>query len=198
MFSDGVFAIAVTLLILEVKVPRNLPPDQLLAALAHQWPAWLAFLSSFLSIGIMWLNHHRLFTLIHRCDEPLLFYNLLLLLAITIVPFPTALLAEYIRGPGSRVAGLLYTIHGMIIAVCYTLLWRHAATGNRLLGPRISHDLAHAIFKQYRFGPLLSLGCVGLSLVSPYAAVGVMVALTLFFAVRPAALRCALDEELAT
>ena len=96
-FSDGVFAIAITLLILELKVP---PHDVALApALWERWPSYVAFLASFMTIGVMWLNHHRLFSLITKKDDGLIVINLLLLLGITWLPFPTALLAEHLLGP---------------------------------------------------------------------------------------------------
>src|SRR5262249_29867193 len=88
-FSDGVFAIAITLLILEIKVPRDLaPPATLAQALAHQWPSYLAFVTSFFTILIMWVNHHRLFRHIAHFDDQLLFYNGLLLFGVAVVPFP--------------------------------------------------------------------------------------------------------------
>ena len=95
-FSDGVFAIAITLLVLDLKVPRGMAEGRdLLAALVGQWPAYLAFVTSFATIGIMWINHHRMFTLIGRTDDGLLVLNGLLLLGVTFVPFPTGVLAEY-------------------------------------------------------------------------------------------------------
>ena len=95
-FSDGVFAIAITLLVLDLKVPRDLPDGRTLAgALLAQWPAYMAFASSFMTILIMWVNHHRIFTLVGRSDSRLLFFNGLLLMGVTVVPFPTALVAEY-------------------------------------------------------------------------------------------------------
>ena len=88
-FSDGVFAIAITLLVLDLKVPRGLAEGRTLAdALLAQWPAYLAFASSFMTILIMWVNHHRIFTLVGRSDERLIFYNGLLLMGVTVVPFP--------------------------------------------------------------------------------------------------------------
>src|SRR5437899_1855756 len=92
-FSDGVFAIAITLLILEIKVP-GLQQGRLAGALLRQWPSYLAFLLSFVYIGIMWMNHHRMFTHIRRSNDTLLLLNLLLLLGVTVVPFPTAVLAS--------------------------------------------------------------------------------------------------------
>src|SRR5258707_7291898 len=99
-FSDGVFAIAITLLVLDLKVPRDVPADHLAAELLRSWPSYGAFLVSFATIGIMWLNHHRLFTLIHRVDHALLVLNGLLLLTVTVVPFPTSLLAAYLGRDG--------------------------------------------------------------------------------------------------
>jgi TMEM175 potassium channel family protein len=91
-FSDGMFAIAITLLILEIKVPAS-GAGGLAKALGQQWPSYLAFLLSFFYIGVMWMNHHRMFTHIRRSNDTLLVLNLLLLLGVTTVPFPTAVLA---------------------------------------------------------------------------------------------------------
>ena len=101
-FSDGVFAIAITLLILDLKVP-SAPQGHLGPALTRQWPTYGAFLISFAFIGIMWVNHHRLFNHIRHSDNRLIFLNLLLLLGVTVVPFPTALLAaHYYSGNRTR------------------------------------------------------------------------------------------------
>src|SRR6185503_2214195 len=108
-FSDGVFAIAITLLVLDLKVPRVHPADEdLVAYLRSQWPTYAAFLSSFTTIGIMWLNYHRLFNLIARVDTPLMIYNGLLLLGVTLTPWPTALVAEYHGQPAATTAALVY------------------------------------------------------------------------------------------
>src|SRR5262245_58066326 len=93
-FSDGVFAIAITLLVLDMKVPgsKDLPADvRLISVLGRQWPTYLAYVTSFLTILIMWVNHHRLFQHIKRTDNPFLMLNGLLLMGVTIVPFPTGL-----------------------------------------------------------------------------------------------------------
>src|SRR5882672_2129896 len=87
-FSDGVFAIAITLLVLDLKVPRALQDGRTLASsLGAMWPSYLAFVTSFATILIMWINHHRMFTLIGRADDRVMFYNGLLLLGVTVVPF---------------------------------------------------------------------------------------------------------------
>src|SRR5438874_2539580 len=95
-FSDGVYAIAITLLILEIKVPRAGAATPLAEGLLALWPSYVAYFLGFSTIGVMWLNHHRLFQMIHRVDDVLLFLNLLLLLVVSFTPFPTAVLAEHL------------------------------------------------------------------------------------------------------
>src|SRR5205814_6853937 len=121
-FSDGVFAIAITLLILEIRVPPVGTPGGLRVALPHLWPSFLAFLASFLTIGVMWLNHHRLFTLIRKSDDGLIAFNLLLLLGITWIPFPTALLAEHLRGPDQLTAGWVDARSFFAIAIVFNVI----------------------------------------------------------------------------
>jgi uncharacterized membrane protein len=97
-FSDGVFAIAITLLVLELKVPHledGGAGGSLARALARQWPSYVALVTSFFTILVMWANHHRMFNVVRRVDAPFLYANGLLLLLVTVVPFPTAVLAEY-------------------------------------------------------------------------------------------------------
>src|SRR5882762_3199489 len=107
-FSDGVFAIAITLLILEIKVPAP-GAVPLYLQLAWQWPSYFSFIVSFAFIGIMCINHHRLFSHIKQADNLLMIFNLLLLLGVTAVPFPTAVLAAHLRGPGQRTATMLFS-----------------------------------------------------------------------------------------
>ena len=94
IFSDAVIAIAITLLVLDIRVPQA-PQGQLLHALGRQWPSYAAYVLSFAVIGIMWVSHHSMFERIREIDRGLLFSNLLLLLGIAFLPFPTPLLAEY-------------------------------------------------------------------------------------------------------
>ncbi len=182
-FSDGVFAIAITLLILDIKVPRDVVlPETLGAALAHQWPSYLAFVTSFVTILIMWVNHHRLFTHIGHCDDRLLFYNGLLLLGIVLVPFPTALIAEYLGHPGETTAAMVYNGTFLVIAVFFNVLWRSASIGARLL--RTDHDpeAVRHLTKSYRYGPLSYMVAMLLALVSATASVALNLALALYFA----------------
>src|ERR1700694_1353118 len=152
-FSDGVFAIAVTLLILEIKVPTP-GQESLRVMLLKQWPSYLAFLLSFAFIGIMWINHHRMFTHIKRSNERLLILNLLLLLGVTVVPFPTVVLAMYLGSSDERTAAVLYNATYVAVAVLFNLLWRYAVSRG-LLDRSISSSAAALISRQYAIGPLM-------------------------------------------
>jgi uncharacterized membrane protein len=131
-FSDGVFAIAITLLILAVGV-EDLPHGDLGKELPSLWPSYVAYGVSFLTIGIMWVNHHMLFRLFAYVDRPLLLINILLLMLIAFVPFPTAVVAEFIRSEADRRdAALLYGITMTITAILFFALWIY---GSRRLLP---------------------------------------------------------------
>ena len=125
-FSDGVFAIAITLLTLEIKVPSSNTAN-LAAELARQWPSYLAFFISFTFIGIMWLNHYRMFVHIKKTDDTLLMLNLALMFGVCVVPFTTALLAAQLGHPGARTAVVVYDAAYFGIALFFNLLWRYAA-----------------------------------------------------------------------
>jgi uncharacterized membrane protein len=182
-FSDGVFAIAITLLVLDLKVPRDLGHDRTLEqALVAQWPAYVAFVSSFMTILIMWVNHHRMFTLIGRSDDRLLFYNGLLLMGITIVPFPTSLVAEYLRHDGQRTAALIYNGTFIGLAICFNLLWRTAAVKDRLLHPHADRRLVQRIFESYRLGPVWYIVAFILAFVSVTASIALNLILALYYA----------------
>jgi uncharacterized membrane protein len=178
-FSDGVFAIAITLLILEIKIPHR-DQGSLAAGLLHQWPSYLAFLLSFAYIGIMWINHHRMFTHIKRSNDVLLILNLLLLLGVTAVPFPTALLAEHLGGPDQRTAALIYNATFVVIAIAFNLLWRYAVS-RRLLHEHVVMESAANMSSQYAVGPLLYLGCLVIAWFNVRASVIANTALALFF-----------------
>jgi uncharacterized membrane protein len=182
-FSDGVFAIAITLLVLDLKVPREVADRVPLArALAAQWPTYVAFVTSFLTILIMWVNHHRIFTLIGRSDDRLLLYNGLLLMGITVVPFPTSLVAEYLRHDGQRTAVIVYNVTFIAIAICFNLLWRTAAVDDRLLHPRADRASVDRIFAAFRYGPAWYVLALGLAFVSVSASLFLNLALALYYA----------------
>ncbi len=186
-FSDGVFAIAITLLVLELKpaidhVLEGHPEIGLFGAMWEQWPIFLAFVISFATLGIMWLNHHRLFNLIIRIDHTLLVLNLFVLFAATVVPFPTALLGEYSKDPTSfRDATLLYGGAFVLVAIAYNLLWRYATYRNHLLDQHVDPQQVKRINRQYLFGPIMYAVAFALAWVSPVLSLGVEALLAAFY-----------------
>ena len=186
-FSDGIFAIAITLLILEIKIPHQQELGHLGAALLRQWPSYLAFLLSFTYIGIMWVNHHRMFAHIRRTNDVLLVLNLFLLLGVTVVPFPTAVLAEHLGGPDERTAAIVYNATFVVIAIAFNLLWQYAVKKGLLHDDVLSS--AANISKQYAVGPLWYAACLVLAWFSVKASVAANVALALFFALPPSLMK---------
>jgi uncharacterized membrane protein len=184
-FSDGVFAIAITLLVLEIKVPSHESSSEaggLLKALGNQWPVYLAYVTSFLTVLIMWINHHNFMKLIKRTDHVFLLLNGLLLMGVSLAYFPTELLAEYIGQPDGRVAAGVYGGTFTIIAILFNLLWLYAARNNRLLDTRMDLRLANSITRRYAFGPLLYFTSFVLAFASAEVSVFICVALAIFFA----------------
>ena len=184
-FSDNVFAIAITLLVLGINVPRARElgaGGSLGSTLIKQWPHYLAFVTSFITIFAKWVNHHRIFSFIQRTDHPFLYWNGLLLLFITFMPFPTALLAEYLLHPAANAAGAVFAGTYAAIAFAFKGLWHHASKNGRLLAQNVNDREIRQITMQYRYGPLLYLAAFALSFVSVGLSVGLCLCLAVFFA----------------
>jgi uncharacterized membrane protein len=147
-FADGVFAIAATLLIIDVGIPGG-SSDSLGDQLVHIWPQYLAYAISFVTIGIMWVNHHRLIRQMGRIDEPFLFLNLGLLACVAFVPFPTRILAEFVRTDDGRAAALLYGITLTTTAVFFISVWLYASRGGRLLHANADPRMVSGITRSY-------------------------------------------------
>ncbi len=181
-FSDGVFSIAITLLVFNIAVPRDLPQGQrLLDALWHLWPSYFAFITSFLTIGVMWINHHNLFKVIVYTDHVLLALNVLLMLMVTFVNFPTAVLGAYITNATEQyTAGVFYCGTFAVTASVYNLLWRYAE--RRLLAESVDKEVKGAISRAYNRGLALYWLTFGVAFISTSAALLCSFALALFFA----------------
>ena len=182
-FSDGVFAVAITLLILDLHVPAAAEGANLGGALWSEWPSFFAFVTSFLTILIIWINHHRLFNLIRRVDRTFLVLNGLLLLTVTLVPFGTALVAEHVLGPEGNLAAATYAGIAIGIALTFNGVWRYAASGRRLLGPQAQEDVVARINREFWFGPALYGIAFVMAFLSPLVTLVICAALASFFAV---------------
>jgi len=183
-FSDGLFAIAMTLLVLDLKVPA--PADlahrgDLVRTLRADWPHIFNFVTSFLTILVMWVNHHRIFTHVRRIDPVLLTCNGLLLLGISAVPFSTAVASVALNTPDAHAGAALYSAAFTLIAVFFNILWRYAVAGDRLIGPHPDRKAVNAISERYRFGPMWYVGTFGLAWISPVASLICCLALAGFF-----------------
>ena len=157
-FTDGVFAIAITLLALNVTVPRLNPSEgarEFVQALVGQWPEYAAYAVTFFLVGAYWMNHHRMFHLLAGVNHPFLLLNLFFLMAIAIIPFPNALLADHLLDPAFRsVAATVYGVAMMGLAITFNLVWWYAGWRNRLIKPSYDSRLVMKILKSYLVGPI--------------------------------------------
>jgi uncharacterized membrane protein len=184
-FSDGVFAIAMTLLALELKVPHfDAGSDmtaKLIAGLDGEWPSYFAFLTSFFTVLIMWVHHHAIFRLVRGVDATLLFANGFLLMLVTVVPFPTAVVAEYLRTPAAGAACAFYAGFFVLIGIAFmVLLW--AAFRPSIVDPDASPATIARLRKSYRLGPPLYLAATVAAPFSPWLAMGICSALWIVWA----------------
>jgi uncharacterized membrane protein len=162
-FSDGVFSIAATLLVLELRVPA---PDEhgLAATLLRQWPSYAVYAVSFLTIGIIWVNHHALFDLLRKVDRPLLFLNLLLLLCVAAVPFPTAVLGQYLSSNAdAHIAAAAYGLVMIVMGICFGAIWTYVTRDDGLLVEHVSLPHARATAPRFVAGLLFYLVGIGLA-----------------------------------
>ena len=184
-FSDGVFAIIITLLVLDIRVPReaDLHGEELTAALLRQWPVYAAYVLSFLQVGVVWANHHTMFHHLRHSDHVLLFTNLILLLCVAILPFTTALMAEYARSDTNdlRIAALLYSAALCLAGMTFSFMWQHAQRA-RLVKLNMNANRLYALTWHWRLVPLLYGLAFFLALVTPYLSIGIYILLLIYYA----------------
>jgi uncharacterized membrane protein len=185
-FSDGVISIAITLLVLEISIPEA-RPGKLFDALAKQWPSYAAFVLSFVVIGIMWVSHHSMFERIANVDRRLLFLNLLLLMGIAFLPFPTALLASYLRqgGSNSHLAAAVYSATMAVIGIFFLLMWHHLTRFPDLMIAGIGRDRAREAMRRSLVGPVVYGLTIPLAFISAWACFVVYALIALYFAAGP-------------
>lgn len=185
-FSDGVFAVAITLLVFTLQVP-HLPAGAISvtalgSALLKQWPSYLTFMTSFATILIMWASHHGLFKLVYKADTPFLFANGLLLLLVTVVPFPTSLVAQYLSTPAAALACAVYAGVFVVINLAYNLLWWTAVRERRLLHPAIADSRVKRLTHHILLGLPVYLLSTLLAFWNPYVSLGLCSCLWIFWA----------------
>jgi uncharacterized membrane protein len=198
-FSDGVFAVAVTLLVLDLRVPD---PGRLDGSLAHalgqEWPSYAAYAVSFLVIGIIWANHHGMMDLIARANRQLTLINVVLLMTVVLIPFGTALMAKYLRhgNADAHFAAAVYSAVMLAMGVSFGWLWIYVSRRGRLLVPGFTEEEIRRITLRFTAGIPLYLVALGVAFVSAPACLALHGALAVFYAlaergvgmVRPAGL----------
>jgi uncharacterized membrane protein len=185
-FADGVFAIAATLLILNVDSQISEDVHDLGTELLHIWPSYLAYAVSFVTIGIMWINHHTVMSQIDRTDRRFLVATVGLLLCIAFVPFPTRLVAEHIRGEGAQDAALAYGFTMVATAIMFSITWFYASRGKRLLRPDADPVIVTGISRSYLPGPFIYLAATLIAFASPTTSVVLFMAIALFYVIESA------------
>jgi len=176
-FSDGVFAIAITLLVLEIAVPES-DFDDLWHGIGQQWPSYLAYVTSFVTIGAFWLGHHAVFRRLDSADDGVMRLNLLLLMLVSFLPFPTRLMAEGLNGPESTetTAVIFYGSILAMVSVASAALWRYIALHRDLLNENVSDAEVDLITNRTAPNILFYVAVVLLAVLAPkVAAVGYLV-----------------------
>jgi uncharacterized membrane protein len=176
-FSDGVFAIAATLLILDLKLDGQ---GSVTHQLLHLWPSYAAYAISFVTIGIMWINHHALFRQVARVDRTFLAINVLFLMVIAFIPFPTHVLAAHLHHD-AKAAAFFYGLTSIAMAAAFASVWFYAAIGRRLIAPEADQRTISGISRAFLPGiPLYTLATFS-SLLSAWLALGLYAAFAAFY-----------------
>ena len=177
-FADGIFAIAATLLTLNLAVTEGHPLGHELLII---WPQYAAYAISFVTIGIIWINHHTVMHQIAHVDRTFLTLSVLFLAVIAFIPFPTRLLAQHIQDDGAQAAALAYGTTLTLTAIFFNAIWRYAAWGRRLLRQDAEEKAVQGISRSYAFGPPIYLAATVVALKSPAASAALFGALALFY-----------------
>ena len=182
-FSDGVFAIVITLLAFDLRPPHE-PGVSLASALWDMWPAYVAYVVGFLQIGVMWLNHHRVFQQVRAVDGVLLVLNLNLLLWVALVPFPTAVVADYLADGGRDAATAMVLFSAVLLAnaISFVALYAWITHDERIIGTLPPSAVVRAARVRFGIGLGAYAGALVLSWFVPVAALAVHAAMALYYA----------------
>lgn len=185
-FSDGVFAIAITLLILEIKVPEaeiHMTNGQLFTSLMNLWPSYFAFLLSFTAVLIMWINHHGFFKYLKNINPKFMYANGFLLLMVTFIPFPTAVLAEHINSSAANISSAFYCGAMVLVNIAFNVLWFTTAYKRALIKDEISDALIIKIRNAYWFGFFVYLASFVISFFYAFAGLIICISFWIFWVI---------------
>ena len=187
-FSDGVIAVAITLLVLGIQVPKPGGSPSLIDELGRQWPSYAAYVTSFLTIGIIWINHHAMIDRLQRSDHVILILNLVLLMSIGVIPFATSLMAAYLRqSSGESVAAAVYSGSFLVMSIAFAVLnWAILLGKAGQIGEELSLAQRRAILRRSVIGLIPYALATALAFVSPYLTLAICAVLAAYYA-HPAA-----------
>jgi uncharacterized membrane protein len=178
-FSDGVIAVAITLLVLGISTPGD-HAGTLAHALLRQWPEYAAYATSFLSIGIIWINHHAMINRLREADHTILLFNLLLLMTIGVLPFATNLLAKHLH---DSLAAAIYSGAFFVMAVMFSALNRQVLiVRSHLMSEQVPFQDRRDLYRRATFGVVPYAVATPLAFVSPYITLAICAVLALFYA----------------
>jgi TMEM175 potassium channel family protein len=180
-FSDGVFAVAITLLILEINVPGG---ENLWHQLKEEWPSFASFFVSFWVIGIIWVNHHGVIDHIKQADRGVLYLNLFVLMSVVLIPFSTALMAEHLKsGADENVAAAVYAGSFVLMAISFGVLWEYITRHREKLGVELTDEEVRSRSRSFQIGnPIYALAVV-VAFISPAIVLVIIGALAVYYMV---------------
>jgi uncharacterized membrane protein len=183
-FSDAVIAVAITLLALDLRVPDPAGPGSLAHRLGQQWPNYAAYVVSFLTIGIIWINHHAMLQRLVSVDHAILVLNLLLLLTIGVLPFSTALMARYLNAShGQNFAAVIYGGSFLLMSLAFFAMQRHLlGTKQHLLQDHLTPDVRRGVLRRNAIGLLPYAAATVGGVVSPFLTLAICAAVAVFYA----------------
>jgi uncharacterized membrane protein len=183
-FSDGVFAIVITLLAFDLRPPEHGTGVSLASALWDKWPSYVAYVVAFLQIGVMWLNHHRIFQQVREVDGVVLVLNLNLLLWVVVIPFPTAVVADYLRDGGSEAATAMVLFSAVLLvnAISFVALYSWITHDERIIGSLPERSVVRTARIRFGIGLAVYGAAVVLSWFVPVAVLALHAAMALYYA----------------
>lgn len=184
-FSDGVFAVAITLLVVNLHVPQSINGQgNLLADLGHQWPAYVSLVISFTTVGIIWINHHAVFTLVRRVDRSLLLLNLVLLLAVVIIPYPTELLGEAFQaGRNQATVMVIYNLSSLFMGAAFGGVFFYATSSPHLRHRDLPPGYVRRLAPRFTSGSVVYLVAAVVAVFAPYVSLAMNGAMSVYYAV---------------
>jgi uncharacterized membrane protein len=180
-FSDGVFAVAITLLVLEINVPGG---EHLWHQLKEEWPSFASFFISFWVIGIIWVNHHGVIDHLKRANRTLLYLNLLVLMSVVLIPFSTALMAEHLKsGADEHVAAAVYAGAFVLMAVTFGSMWEYITRHREKLGVELSDEEVRSRTRSFHLGIPFYVVALAVAFISPAVVLVIIGAMALYYMV---------------